>query len=212
MATLGTLPAIDDCIEAYLTAHAAFGSDPFSAADVGDHVDGDEPSASEIEYRLTLLVAYGLLDRIDDDRYRIRCAPDESIAQWRERSAERAQTLHRLVTEPAADGRTAADDVDVELVTRDDAPFASVFVFEHDDAESVATTAASALARDESVAGIVLRASGARADHAQQIADQLCTPDIADRTPLERPFEKGLSDVVGESKDDLEFRLFLEIP
>ncbi|WP_265108728.1 hypothetical protein [Halosolutus halophilus] len=209
MATLGTLPAIDDCIEAYLTAHASFGSDPFSAADVADQVDGDESSASDVEYRLTLLVAYGLVDRIDDDRYRIRCSPDESITQWRERTAERAETLHRLVTDPTADRRTASDDANVELLRQDGDPFASVFVFEHDDAESVARTAATALTRDESAAGVVLRASGARANHVQRIADQLCTSDIADRTDLERPLEKGLSDVVGESKDALEFRLFL---
>jgi len=209
MATLGSLPAIDDCIETYLAAYASFGDNPFSAVNLADHVD-DEPSASDVEYRLTLLVAYGLIDRIDDERYRIRCFPDESPTRWREHIAERAETFHRLVTDQATERQPGTDGSNVELLRRDEENFVSVFVFDHDDVESVATTAATALTRDDSVAGIVLRASGVHADHVQRIADHLCTPDITDRTILERSFEKGFSDVVGTSKDDLEFRLFLQ--
>ncbi|WP_323173531.1 hypothetical protein [Natrialba sp. PRR66] len=211
MATLGSLPAIDRCIETYLAAHAAFDDSPFSALEHADHEDGLESSESDIEHRLTLLVAYGLVEQIDDDRYRIRCAPDESTTRWQERAAERAETLHRLITDPTANRRTPTDELDTELLTQDDDTFVSVFVFDHDDVDSVAATAATALHRGDALSGVVLRTSGVRSGHVQRIADQLCAPDITDRTDLESTFKKGFSDVVGESKDELEFRLFLRV-
>lgn len=206
MVTSTTLPAIEDCIELYLATEAAFGDDPFSVADLtGTDID---LSDSDLEELLTLLVAYGLVDRIDD-RYRLRCVPNESISRWRERSAERAEALYRLIRDRRRTDRNTTNESDVELLERDGKSFVSVFVFERDDVESVATAAANALARNDSVTGIVLRSSGQRADHVQQLADRLCTTDVVERTRLESSFEKGFSDVVGDSKDALEFRLFL---
>ncbi|TYL36913.1 hypothetical protein CV102_19320 [Natronococcus pandeyae] len=209
MTTLESLPAIESCLETYRVAYASFDERPFSTAELADHEDGPESSASDLEYRLTLLVAYGLVDRIDDDRYRVRCSPDESPARWRERAAERAETLHRLITASTATQRPATAEPDPGRLKRDDDTFASVFVGGHDDVDSVATAAATALDGGDALAGIVLRTSGARADRAQRIADHLCAPEITDRTDLDSSFEKGFSDVVGDSKDELEFRLFL---
>lgn len=210
MATLDSLPAIDDCLETYLTAHAAFGDGSFSAGALEDHDGTVESTTPDLERRLALLVAYGLLEQLDADRYRVRCSPEDRPEQWRERATERAEMLHRLVSDLAADRRdsTESDDANVELLEWNGESFASVFVSESDDAESVATRAATVLARTES-AGIVLRTSGARAGRAQQIADQLCSDAIVDDTSLDRPFEKEGSDVVGDSKDDLDFRAFL---
>lgn len=207
MATLGSLPAIDDCIEVYLTAHAAFGDEPFSTTDLTAHVDEHDFPEHDRERLLTLLVAYGLLEQFDGEQYRIRCLPDERVARWRDRSLERAETLHRLVAE-STPRRGGALETATELVRRDGDVFASVFVFDHDDLESVTATALPALSRDD-VTGIVLRTPGDAAGHVQQLADRLCSPEITDRTDLERPLEKGASDVVGDSKDHLEFRLFL---
>ncbi len=209
MTTGTSLPTIDDCLEAYLTAYAAFGEDPFSSSDLADRVDEIDMSEPDGAHRLELLVAYGLVDRIGDDRYRIRCRPDESAAQWQERAAERAATVRRLVAGRMADRGTPADDSD--LLSHDGEPFASVFVSEGDDVETVATMAATALARDDSLAGIVLRGAGSRADHLQRIGDELCDSAVVERTDLERSFEKEGTDLVGESKDALEFRSFLRL-
>ncbi|WP_222914507.1 hypothetical protein [Natrinema sp. SYSU A 869] len=209
MTTRTSLPAIDDCLEAYLAAHADFGAEPFSSADLADRVDGFDPSEPTGAHRLDLLIAYGLVDRIGDDRYRIRCRPDESVARWQERSVERAATVRRLVADRTAGHETPSNDP--EPLSHDGDSFASVFVSEQDDVETVATTAAAALARDASLSGIVLRGAGSRADHLQQITDELCNSDVVEHTDLEQSFEKVVSDVVGESKDTLEFRSFLRI-
>lgn len=204
-----SLPAMDDCLETYLTAYAAFGERPFSAAELVERgLDVDSPN-SDVDRRLNLLVAYGLLDQFDDERYRLRCSPDEGVTRWQERALERVDMVHRLVTDAMAKRQEPSDDLRAELIRWDGDAFASVFVSERDDLESVATTATTAFSCGESVAGIVLRTAGEAAGHAQQLADQLGAPDVPDRTDLEQPLEKEGSDVVGDSRDALEFRLFL---
>lgn len=204
-----SLPAFEDCLEAYLTAYAAFGDEPFSASKLAEQEADVGSSNRTVEHRLSLLVAYGLLDRLQDDQYRLRCTPDESVTRWQERALERVETVHRHVTDAMAKRRGSTDELDVEMLKRTGDAFASVFVFEREDLESVASTAARAFSRQDAIAGIVLRTHGEDAAHAQRLADQLCAPDVTDRTDLERPLEKDGSDVVGESKDALEFRLFL---
>lgn len=210
MATLDSLPAIDDCLETYLTAHAAFGDESFSAGALEDRDGTVEATTPCLEDRLALLVAYGLFERLDDDRYRVRCSPEDAPERWRARAAERAEALHRLVSDLAADRQPLAgeDDPDPELLEWDGDAFVSVLVSERDDGRSVATRAATALDRTEA-AGIVLRTAGARAGHAQRIADQLRSEAAVEDAAIDRSFEKDGSDVVGNSKDDLEFRAFL---
>ncbi|MFC4246862.1 hypothetical protein ACFOZ7_07595 [Natribaculum luteum] len=207
MATSSSLPAIDRCIDLYLTAYGRFGDDPFSSASIADYwTSSSESSDANLEQLLSLLVAYGLVERTDDDQYRVRCSPDDDVSRWNERAKLRAETLRRAVTAARDDGR-AATESEAEPLEYDGASFASVFVTEGDDVDAVATTVANVFDSSERVAGVVLRSSGDAAGHVQQLADSLC--DRADPPGRSGSLEKESSDLVGEHKDDLEFRLFL---
>ncbi len=206
MATSSSLPAIDRCVDLYLTAYECFGDDPFSSTSIVDHWTSSESSDADLEQLLSLLVAYGLVERTDDDQYRVRCSPDDDVSRWNEQATSRAKTLHHEVTMARDDGR-AATESEAESLEYDGESFASVFVTEGDDVDAVATTVANAFDSSDPVAGVVLRSSGDAAGHVQQLADSLCDRD--DPTGRSRTLEKESSDLVGEHKDDLEFRLFL---
>lgn len=99
-------------------------------------------------------------------------------------------------------------DSDASVLGYDENTFASIFVSDSHDFETIVEEVVSTIESSEAAEGIVLCSSGERASVVQQIADTLCDQDGTagtDRLTL----EKVGSDVVGDHKDELEFRLFL---
>jgi hypothetical protein len=190
-----SLPALDACVRLHATAHERFGTEPF-APDAID--DPDEGRNRTLSARLDLLVAYGLLDRTGDGRYRVRCPPDSPLDRWRDRYDERAEALY---------GRIAQSD-GADRIAHGGAVYRSVRVADGASLDAVADAVAASAPDDGDAAGVILRSSPEFADRVQRMAD-----DLADSAgaggDLPARYEKEGTDLVGDHKDGLEFRLFL---
>lgn len=199
------LPEVERCVELYLHIHSRFGTDSFTPPELSAGLaQYSEPSLQQL---LGLLVAYGLLERIEDTQYRLRRTPDESSAQWQAQAASRAETLHQMTREAKAAEPVSGSESGIEILRHGETTFASVFVTDSHDFESVAAETASTITASEAVEGVVLRSSGENANAVQRIADRLADhDDTGGDTPV---LEKVASDVVGDHKNELEFRLFL---
>lgn len=199
MTTANELPGFDGCIDMYLTAYEQHGTEPFTP----DRLDLDL-AADEYQRLLELAVAYGLLE-FDGTSYNVRCEPDAPADRWQSVVTARMTRIQRAIPDRAGtDERSDAGDT--EELTYDGGSFAGVFVTESDDFDAVADTVASV---PDDYDGIVLRSPAALANEVQRFADRLCDQSEVSETPLSVPFEKESSDVVGDDKDDLEFRLVL---
>lgn len=207
MATPNSLPAVDRCLRLYLTAFVVFGDNPFSPAELVNSSAYRNATNADVDQLLDLLVAYGLVAATDDGQYRIRCRPDEDVAQWRKRAAARGERLHELVEEERETHRFVTDESDQEPLRYSDELYASLFIIERDTVETIVETVPDAFDSSRNVVGIVLRSPADTAGHVQRIADELC--DKARGADRRYTFEKEYSDVVGDHKNDLEFRLFL---
>ncbi|WP_124179679.1 hypothetical protein [Natrarchaeobius halalkaliphilus] len=230
MCSSTSLPRIDDCLELYLIVTDRHGTSTFTRDDINQyrHIE-------DVESLLELGVAYGLF-AVDSSQYRIRCEPDASRADWQEATTERATTIQRTISnrlesmrgsgavngsvaatgsKTTVDSDTTTDSVRTEL-QRDDGRevlqhesdrYTSVFVSESDGFDAVFEALVSVPVDD--CAGVVLRAPGEYASHVQRFADRLCTNSIVDESSLSTSYRKEYSDVVGDDKNELEFRLFL---
>lgn len=199
MTTANELPEFDSCIDMYLTAYEQHGTEPFTP----DRLDLDL-TADEYQRLLELAVAYGLLE-FDGMSYNVRCAPDAPADRWQSVVTARMTRIQRAIPDHAGTGEYS-DAGDTEKLTYDGGSFAGVFVTESDDFDAVADAVASV---SDDHDGVVLRSPAALANEAQRFADRLCERSEASKTPLSVPFEKESSDIIGDSKDDLEFRLVL---
>lgn len=192
-----SLPALDACVRLYATAHERFGTDPFAP----DRIEADDPDGDHdrpLSARLDLLVAYGLLDRADGGRYRVRCPPDAPLDRWRDRYGERAEALY---------GRIAQSD-GADRIAHGGAAYRSVRVADGASLDAVADAVAASTPEDGDAAGVVLQSSPEFADRVQRMADDLADPAGAGGD-LPARYEKEGTDLVGDHKDSLEFRLFL---
>ncbi|MDG5819961.1 hypothetical protein [Natronococcus sp. A-GB7] len=194
------LPRLEDCLELYAAAVERYGSEPFTAARAKRELAGT-PS----QRLLALAVAYGLFE-FDGDAYAVRVEPDEPERAWRTNAVDRAERIRTAAVERATQRMGGTDGV--RALTHDSKRFASVAVDEPAELEGI-------LDRLEGVPleeydGIVLRSPGERANAVQRLADRLCEPSVTDESDLSRPFQKEYTDVVGDDKNELEFRLFLE--
>lgn len=209
-----TFPAIDACIDLYVTVHDRYGMDAFDPDDLsrrsctrddGTNLPADTRSLTR---RLDLLVAYGLLERRDDGRYRVRCAPEEGLDRWRIDATNRIEALYRRVHRAMG---TSGDDPDDgggrAQLRHDGAVFAGIRVSKPGDLDSAPSTVRAVLDEHPECAGIVFRSPGELAAEVQRFADELCDPSAA--MVKGRTFEKETTELVGDHKDDLEFRLFL---
>lgn len=190
-----SLPALDACVRLHATAHERFGTDPF-APDAID--DPDEGRDRPLSARLDLSVAYGLLDRTGDGRYRVRCPPDAPHERWRDRYEERADALYQRVAR--TDG--------ADRITHEGEQYRDVRVPDGTSLDPVADAVAASTPENGSAAGVVLRSSPEFADRVQRMADDLTDPSGAGGD-LPARYEKEGTDLVGDHKDSLEFRLFL---
>jgi len=204
-------PKLDNCIDLYVSAYRSFGMEAFDAEQLDpDWVDGRR------EEMLDFAVAYGLLERAKEE-YSVRIAPDASADRWETLAIDRVQTVQQAVADRSGDTGVArqgnqdeADDAsDEHVIHRDGRRYASVVVRDTDDFDSVATNVATAM-RTSGTDGVVFRSVGELADRVQQFADRLCDADSVAGEQLSEPLQKVGSDVEGEDKDSLEFRLFLK--
>ncbi len=200
----GTLPALDDCLDAYLTAYERFETESFFSEELP--ISGERKTERVLE----LAVAYGLLE-YDGDKYRVHVEPDAPAERWNAAATSRATAIRRRVTNRDTDERVDQPgdaERESEQLQREGRHYASVFIDEADRFETVARCVREAATTD-GADGVVLRSTGQLANEVQQFADRLCQADGGAKTPLVEPFQKDDTDVEGDHKDELEFRLYL---
>lgn len=201
------LPQLKHCVEVYLIAYEQFGTEPF-------HFEQIESAAIEdIEHKLVLAVAYGLLG-YNDSQFRVHVEPDAPYADWEETCTSRLETIHETVLDEAVDCTNTTGEtvlMETETLTRANRTYASVFVTESDTFERVLDRVVHLFSESE-VDGIVLRSKGETANLVQRFGDRLCNPESVGDSDVTRSFYKEDTDVTGEHKDSLEFHLFLLTP
>jgi hypothetical protein len=213
MPTTETLPAVDACIDLYVRIYDCLGDEEFAPDELADLViarEGERTASDagrSTDQLLDLLVAYGLLSH-RDGCYRVRCAPDETLDRWRAKATARAELLHRSVEQAGEPSRTEpSDGADRAVLTHDGDAFARVRLADADDLTTAETRLSAALDSCHDCVGVVLCAPGELAAEVQRFADRQCDSETGSRR--DRSFEKATTDLVGEDKNHLEFRLFL---
>lgn len=204
-------PRLDDCADLCTAAYRSVGMEPFDA----DQLDVSRKD-DQIEDLLDFAVAYGLLVR-DESGYRVRFEPDASADRWDTMAIERAQTVRQAVVDRSTGaGPTRQDEQDgggeasdEQVIHHDGRRYASVFVTDSEDFDSVVGDVVPAMKASETE-GVVFRSAGELANRVQRFADRLCDADVVAGEPLSGPLQKVGSDVEGQDKDTIEFRLFLE--
>lgn len=200
----------EDCIELYLAIWQLFSDQTFSPDTLiqrlVDHdyaieyITGDD----EPRKQLNLLAAAGLVSQLDEDQYRIRCLPDQGLEYWKDQQTSHVESIYQYVQHQQAERNTAAEN----RLQRHGETFESVFLTEQTDLDRLTAAVDEALEETANVSGVVLRSPAELAHHVQQLADPLC--DREQVASVSRgPLEKTTADVVGEHKDDLEYRLYL---
>lgn len=199
MTPANVLPEFDDCINLYLTAYEQYGTEPFTPDQL------DVGSVDEDQRLLELGVAYGFLE-FDGTSYNVKCEPGASAERWQSVATARVMRIQRAIGNCSGIG-DASDVGDPEGLTFEGETFASAFVTESDNFNAIADTVSSVSTNDHN--GVVLRSPADLANEVQRFADCLCDPSEVSETPLSASLKKEYTDVVGDQKDDLEFRLFL---
>lgn len=200
------LPQIDSCIVLYTDAYDLFGTAEFGLEELARRItdrelDDHTVDDAELSRNLNLLVAYGLLERTDDRRYCVRCFPDEDVDRWHDHLRSQFEAIHeRVRTErpPGAEG--------TEQLRQDGRSYARIEITEETTVGNSWTEVSNVVDPDDPC--VALCAPATSSSHVQQLADELCD-SAEDRDRNVGPFEKVSSDVVGEHKDDLEYRAFL---
>lgn len=195
MAAANRLPQFKTCIDLYLAAYDRYGTDSFTAEQLDREV-----SIAETPRVLELAVAYGLI-AFDETAYRVTCDPDATSETWQSVARDRAS----LIRETIAD-RDGDDVIDAQVLRHEANEYASVFVTDSDDLDSIVNRLDSLSLKERD--GVVLRAPGNDASRIQRFADRLC--DDTTEPSLSIDVQKEYSDVVGEAKTELEFQLFLK--
>lgn len=219
MVTKHSSPDIEDCVTLYLDIWTLFEDRAFEPNELTEQLVEREreisymPGHTEPERHLDVLVNHGLLTR-DDARYRIRCTPEEDVEAWRDELQSPPEAIHRLVQQAKRrreEERRQQEPLDGEWDTleRNGETFVSIDADEETDETDLVTAVANRLSDPPQYAGIVVRTPAIRTRHVQQLAEELCDADAMATAGLPYHFEKITSDVRGEHKDDLEYRLYL---
>jgi hypothetical protein len=206
------LPRLDACLSLYSRVWDAFGTERFETGDL--LAEGDERgtaydvlSTGDPNRYLELLVAYGLLDRLDDNTYRVRCRPDGTERGWQEQFDDRAERLYDAAR-AMREERTIAGSEEGTITYRE-RTYASVVVEKDATVEIVAGRIDELVGMERLNAGIALRCPADRADGVQAIADDLTDPTKVAEISSPFVFEKVNSEVKGTDNDALQFRLYL---
>lgn len=204
--TTAQLPDLEQCVSVYLKVWDEFGTDSFSVSDVVAELHQRDAESALLDgigpqRHLDLLTAYGLLELVADDRYRVQCRLEETQLEWWERLEAQVETLHDAVHETRQMDSTADDH---PLLTYRGHTYVSLFVDEETQLSEVVDTLHDV---DQLRDGVALRSPATLANDVQDIADELCEGDHD-----VRPFEKVNSEVKGADSSDLEFRLYVAPP
>lgn len=201
----------EECIELYLAIWQLFSNQTFSPDTLIqrlidhdyaiEYITGD----NEPQKQLNLLAAAGLVSQLDEDQYRIRCPPNQGLEYWKDQQSSHIESIYQYIQRHQEERNTASEN----RLQRHGATFESVFLTEQTDLSQLTAAVDDALEDASTVTGVVLRSPAELAHHVQQLADQLCDREhIA--SDNRGPLEKTTADVVGEHKDDLEYRLYLQ--
>lgn len=168
--------------------------------------DGDGP---DVETALETLLAAGLVGRLDEERYRIRLSPDETLDDWVDQTVARVSSLHERVQSVRRDRERGAAPASLldETVTFEGGTYLPVSVSTDATSAEVTRAVRSTLADQSDHDGVVLTSPAEAAAHVQRVADRLCNPD--DGPPPSDDFEKVTSEVRGTNPDQLTYRLYL---
>lgn len=209
--TEDTSSDIEDSIGLYLRVSDIFGTHSFESDELIEQLTGDDVNhvtdGHEIEHHLDMLVEQGVLNR-GDGQYRVRCTPDEDLSTWRKRTCS-AETIYRLVQQVKRQQKGESNGNAVEIFEYEGEAFVSILADEKTTLPDLVTKTAGRLGQSPTYEGIVLRSPAAQLGHVQQLTDELCNDERIADTDLSYHFEKVASNIRGEHKDDLEYRLYL---
>lgn len=215
MVTKRSSPDIEECAALYLDVWELFETRAFEPGELAErlvehdreiaHITGDD----EPERHLDVLVEYGLVTR-DDGQYRIRCTPEEDVETWRETLQAPPEAIYRLVQRTKRQREKGSSDGDEwDVLERNRERFVSVYATRETDVMDLISAAVERLGEPPQYDGIVVRTPAIHTGHVQRLADDLCDADVMAETGVPYHFEKITSNVRGEHKDALEYRLYL---
>jgi hypothetical protein len=213
MSVNGPPPELDTSVSLYHRLWKTFGDASFSAAAIPARLEPgeDEPprSVDTAERALDRLVAAGLVRRIDESRYQIRCKPGESAVDWHAALGPHIEAIHRRIHASEPDTDSLADgDERADVLSHGGEAYVAIPVDEDTAFPALVARLARLVARD-TPAGVVLQARATEAATVQAFADMLYDAAEMERLSCPVRFDKEYSVVVGEEKDALEYRLFL---
>lgn len=204
-------PHIDDSIILYVRIWDVFGEQPVDyealVACFSDRDSGAGIGEPELERRLNVLVTHGLVDR-EDGQYRVQCTSYEDVSAWAERGGV-PEAIYRQVRQAATQIERTSEADAPAVFERENEAFLSLPAEEETNFSALVTEVADRLGRSPAFDGIVIRCPAAVLGVVQQVADELCDADAMAATELPYRFEKVISNIRGENKDDLEYRLYL---
>lgn len=210
-----SLPSVDECASLYRQISRDFPDDWFTVEELrvrllqGGYDDHSE-ERDDLGYLLSLLVAYGLLDRDEQDRYRVRCKPGESSARWHARIEPNVEAIHRSVHESDGTERPSLPrGGGGSRIPHGGATYREIAVESDTEFPDLLAELTTVLERNPDLANVVLTAPATEMGAVQRFADRLYDAEAMSETGCTHRFEKDDSDVVGEDKDDLEYRLYL---
>ncbi|WP_433632895.1 hypothetical protein [Halomicrococcus sp. NG-SE-24] len=212
MSTSSPLPVLDQCVDLYMAIWRQYGDDAFTVNSLLNDLEGRrhgiDLATVDVSRELDLLIAYGLLDREDDESYRIRCYPDRDVHFWQEKQKARVEQLYEAVQAARNEGE-ASDANETEFDRYQGERYAQITFDDVDDVADFVTLADKSLSSDGRPTGVVVRAPGTEAGDVQDFADRVCNVDI--RADHPGTFEKTGSVVRGNDVDNLEFRMYLRL-
>lgn len=206
-----TLPSIDECIDLYRHIHRNFGDNKFQFTSLeaslkNSNINKYPSSKDKLLSQLHMAVAYGLLDSYGNNRYKVRVTPKESREIWQSKAVSRISNLycqvHREENLSASEPERLSDE---KTVYCDGDPFVIIQMDQGFNFQELLNDIDSIVERNPENEGIVLQAPGDLAGKVQQVTDRLCD-NSTENQPV---FEKVMTDLVGDEKDDLTFQVFL---
>ncbi|WP_458190754.1 hypothetical protein [Haladaptatus sp. NG-WS-4] len=216
MSSHDVLPFLDDCIPFYLFIWQKYEDDLFTRGaleeEYAEHHGRTEVTDFNSGRMLNLLTAYGLIDKVGDDSYRVQCRPDETILSWREKYDSRIKRLHQRVQVHRRERAKKSADCTMppRLEYQNESyiglPFEKISSF-----DDLLTQMDELLDIEDGRTNLVILAPGTEAGDVQHLTDQLCDESVMTDTQYSVPFEKAGSEVRGKDADDLEFRMYLRM-
>jgi hypothetical protein len=204
-------PDINDCVDLYLYAWDRFGERHFSVKQLTEQLADRDicflDGKDEVQRHLDLLSEYGLLNH-DDGQYWFQCMPDEDLSAWRERTPS-PEAIYQLVQQAKRQREHKSSPHSLEVLEYKDEVFVSVLADKNMDRSDLTTLVTNRMNQSSTFDGVVIRSLADQIGYIQQLADELCDIEVMTETDLSCYFEKIISHIRGDHKDDLEYHLYL---